>query len=291
VASAENSAGEHRRAHKLYQLSLVEPTDNVVAQVQYLSQSDRSLKYGINGLNLPSAVEARTWRAMTDEKWDDALKEAMEWQADEPFSGRPAMAVSYLAIIMGQPTTAALSAQAALCANADDQLLRNNLAVAYARLGRHAEAQVEFNKIRAPLQRGFPKFVFDATRGLMAYIGGNLELGRELYQLALRGASAQERPLVALSFVETEWDFVREARPSMREELQKIVNKIAVPAARLVARRLVHSPIEATQTGFATTKLVSTQEYARSVLAGDERGAQRMDDMAPKFPVVRDWRR
>jgi tetratricopeptide (TPR) repeat protein len=291
VASAENSAGEHRRAHKLYQLSLLEPTDNVVAQIQYLSQSDRSLKYGMNGLDLPSAVEARTWRAMTDESWDDALKQAMEWQADEPFSGRPAMAVSYLAIIMGKPSVAALSAQAALCANAEDQLLRNNLAVAYARLGRYADAQAEFNKIRPPLQRGFPQFVFDATKGLMAYIAGNLDLGREFYQLALRGASAQERPLVAMSFVETEWDFVPQARPSMREELKKILDKIAVPAARLVARRLMHNSIGADQTELGATKLVSTQEYARSLWAGDARGAEPGAGKTGALPAPRHNRR
>ncbi len=291
VASAENSAGEHRRAHKLYQLSLLEPTDNVVAQVQYLSQSDRSLKYGFNGLNLPSAVEARTWRAMTDERWDEALKEAMEWQADEPFSGRPATAVSYLAIMMGNPSVAATSAHTGLRANGDDQLLRNNLSVAYARLGRHADAQAEFNKIRGPLQRGFPKYVFDATKGLMAYIGGNLELGRELYQLALRGAPSGDRAMVALSFVETEWDFVPQARPSMREELKKILDKIAVPAARVVARRLVQSPLEAAHTEPGTTKLASAQEYARTLLVGDEQGAHRGVNTAPIFPAVRGKRR
>jgi tetratricopeptide (TPR) repeat protein len=290
VASAENSAGEHRRAHKLYQLSLLEPTDNVVAQVQYLTQTDRSLKYGINGLNLPSAVEARTWRAMTDERWDDALREAMEWQADEPFSGRPATAVSYLAIIAGNPAIAAISAQAGLRANTDDQLLRNNLAVAYARLGHYADAQREFQKIRGPLQRGYPKYVFDATRGLMEYILGDSELGRDLYQMAIRGAPPEDRPNVALSLVETEWDFAPESRQSMREQLKLVLDKIGNPAARAVARRLIRSPIEGARSDPNTTPLAVV--HAQSLLFGDDkRSDRRVPNAMPSLSVHRDKRR
>jgi tetratricopeptide (TPR) repeat protein len=244
VATAENAAGEHRRAHKLYQLSLQEPTDNVVAQIQYLSQSDRSLKYGNRGLDLPSAVEARTWQAMGQDQWDIALKEALGWQADEPFSSRPPTAVSYLAMIVGEPLLAASSAEAGLCANEGDQLLRNNLAVAYARAGRHEDALREFRKLRAPLQRGYPNYVFEATCGLMAYIAGDATRGRELYEAATRHAPVGDRPLVAISWVETEWTFEPTSRPPLLMELRQAIDKTISPAVRAVARRLVSAPPE-----------------------------------------------
>jgi tetratricopeptide (TPR) repeat protein len=270
VAAVENSIGEHRRAHKLYQLSLREPTDNVVAQVQYLSQSDLSLKYGLNGLNLPSAVEARTWRAMRDERWEDALRESMEWQADEPFSGRPATAASYLALIVGNPSIAALSAEAGLRANEDDQLLRNNLTVAYARAGRLDDAKREFKRIRGPLQRGYPKYVFDATRGLMAYMMGDSALGRELYEAALRGAPAQDRPNVALSMVETEWEFAPSARESIRAQLKLVFDKIGNPAARAVARRLIDSPITMGDHTSNSAMSIRGQVSAQSLISSPE---------------------
>lgn len=239
VATVESAAGEHRRAHKLYQLSLLEPTDNVVAQVQYLSQNDRSLKYGNRGLDLPSAVEARTWQAMGQDRWDIALKEAVAWHADEPFSSRPATAVSYLAMIVGDPLLAISSAEAGLRANEGDQLLRNNLAVAYARAGQHEHALREFLKIRGPLQRGYPRYVFDATRGLMAYIAGDAALGRELYETATRHAPIADRPLVAVSWVETEWTFAPTSRPALLVELKQAIDKTGSPPVRAVGRRLI----------------------------------------------------
>ncbi len=221
---------------------MIEPTDNVVAQFQYERHADSAKQLSKTGLELPSAVEGRTWKAIGEGNWGIAAIEALKWQADEPFSGRPATAASCAAIIVGDSALAVESAQAGIRANQGDQLLRNNLAVALARAGRFAEAQTEFSLIRKPLQRGYPQFVFEATQGLMQYGSGDRASGAKSYERAVRSAPPIDREIVLMSLVETEWQFEIENREKMRDELNKLGDRLTTPTGKMIARRLVQSP-------------------------------------------------
>jgi hypothetical protein len=242
VASTEKNAGAHGRSRKLYELALIEPTDNVVAQFQYERQADRAKQLSRTGLELPSAVEGRTWKAIGEGNWGLAVGEALKWQADEPFSGRPATAASCAAIIVGNAALAVESAQAGIRANQGDQLLRNNLAVALARAGSLSEAQTEFSLIRKPLQRGYPQFVFEATQGLMHYVSGDRASGAKSYEKAVRSATPIDREIVLMSWVETEWQFAAENREKMRDELKKLGDGLTTSTGKMIFRRLVQSP-------------------------------------------------
>jgi tetratricopeptide (TPR) repeat protein len=254
TAAAESDAGEHRRARKLYALSLEAPTDNVLAQVQYVSQAryiaqgDDSLRVERQALQVPSAVEARMLRAMMEERWSDASACAQGWQSDEPFSSRSAISASYIAMCVGDTSLAIGSARAGLTANPHDQLLRNNLVYALARAGQHAEAAREFSYIHEPLQASYPGFVYLATQGLLAFIGGNAERGLELYEEAARKAPAEARPSVAVSYAETAWDFLPAHRRELLAHINPQIAKIRDPAARQLARRLVQRPVQPSTT-------------------------------------------
>ena len=286
--------GEHHRAHKLYQLSLLEPlTDNVVAQIQYLSSKRSLSKYGMNGLDLPSArCEAHLAR-QTDENWDDALKQAMEWQADrhrflEGQLWRSPISRDY----HGQTIGSRLKRSGGSVANAEDQLLRNNLAVAYARLGCHADAKAEFNKIRPPLQRGSPSLSSMRRKGLMAYIAGNLDLGRGLSVGTSRrfrtGAPTRRNELCRDRMGLRATGSARDARGTEKDIGQNCHTRRALGGAQCDWCTILSA---SDQTELRATKLVSAQEYARSLWAGDARSAEPGAGTTGALPAPRRNRR
>lgn len=240
TANLESAAGAHRRARKLYDLALIQPTDNVVAHIQYLSQRDRSLSVPRDQLAVPHAMEARAWRAWMDARWQDALAEAIAWQLDEPFSSRPATTSSCIAVgILGNAELAILCAVEGLRCNEGDQLLRNNLVVALARAGRFQDASREFRKIREPLQAGYALPVYQATQGLMAFAGGDYAAGRQLYTSATQSNDPQLRALAAIHWLETEWIFFPDARARIAQQLAVTLPRIVEPATRAIAQRVI----------------------------------------------------
>ncbi len=90
--------GSHKRGRKLLQSSLIEPTDNVIAQAQWIA-TEKDLSFRVNPtiLKNPGTMEANYFRAMAESRWKDALDQASDWEIDEPFSSRPAVAGSFVA--------------------------------------------------------------------------------------------------------------------------------------------------------------------------------------------------
>ena len=94
----ELHAGNHKRGRKLLQLSLVDPTDNVIAQAQWAKQQDKSIIVLDKVLQRPGTMEANFFHAMAEARWADALAHVNAWEIDEPFSSRPAVSGSFLAL-------------------------------------------------------------------------------------------------------------------------------------------------------------------------------------------------
>jgi len=90
LCTMEAINGKMRTAKALGDQSLVEPAENAVAQTAWLSRN-----LGLN-VFMPSSVpqlssEAEAWSAQQSEKWPEALRAAIEWQTEQPFSRRPAL--------------------------------------------------------------------------------------------------------------------------------------------------------------------------------------------------------
>jgi len=248
AAILEDSAGTHRRAHKLYAVALVQPTDNVLAHVQYLAQEDQSLVVRYEQLAIPHAMEARALRAWSESRWEDALTEAIAWQLDEPCSSRPATMSSCIAGgILAHSKLGIRCANEGLRSNPDNQLLRNNLVVAYARAGDFAAAAREFRKIRTPLQEGYHPAVYEATSGLIAFGEGDHEAGRQRYTKAMQITGPEMRAFAAMNWLETEWIYCPSSRTAIRRELGRKLPRIRDPATRAIATRLLQQSAQAVE--------------------------------------------
>ena len=244
VATFESSTVDLKYARKLHRLSLIAPTDNVLAQVEWLRQRDPSIPQG-DSASTRGAMEANFWRTLLEGQWEPALKAVLQWQNDEPYSTRPAMAGSFLlSSILADFKGAEKFAEFGLRADPEDPLLMNNLVVAKARQFDLAEAALVFKKIR-PDNR-LNTFTYRATQGLMKYATGDEVGGAEDYQDSIRLASGAEAILmVRASWLDTQarWakaidqDLVKRVKADMAKLGSRVTRGVALASLIVVEAR------------------------------------------------------
>lgn len=193
LGTVEAEGGKIGRARKLFDVSAKLPNDNVKAQFQWLSGAHReALPNRQITLNGELDHEARAWAHQKAEDWQKAIDACWQWGADEPFSDRPYLLGSYIAIeALGDAGQAEKLARAGLLANADEVYLHNNLAVSLAYQGRLEDAQESWRAARRGAKASDVEDTLRATAGLLHYRRGDVEAGRREYVAAIRAARAK----------------------------------------------------------------------------------------------------
>jgi hypothetical protein len=244
VGTFESGNRDLKHARKLHRFSLIAPTDNVLAQVEWLRQRDSSLPQG-DTRSTRGAMEASFWNSLLVGNWDFALKAVYQWQNDEPYSTRPALAGSFLASsILGDFKVAEEFANFGLRADPGDCLLMNNLVVAKARHNELAVAAPIFAKIH-PDDR-LTTYTYQATRGLLKYATGDEAGGAEDYASAIKLASGEDMVLmVRASWLDTQarWaqainqDLFQRVNIDSAKPGHQVARGVALSALRLVGKR------------------------------------------------------
>jgi tetratricopeptide (TPR) repeat protein len=194
-----------RLGRKFIDQSLMEPTENAVAQAAWNSRNFGGML--INGSILRTSSEAKTWDTYRAGNWRRALGAAEAWLIDQPFSSRPALIASYLASVGTEDyDKAARLARNGLRANPGNQMLLNNLAYALAEKGELTEAGRVLNVVDADHLNSREVGIVTATRGLIAYREGNAPGGRALYLTAIDRLKESEpaRSLIAQLYLAIE---------------------------------------------------------------------------------------
>ncbi len=234
VGTFESSTVDLKYARKLHRFSLIAPTDNVLAQVEWLRQRDPSLPQA-NTASTRGAMEADYWHALLGCRWELALKAAFQWQNDEPYSTRPALAGSFLmSSILADFKVAEEFANFGLRADPKDRLLMNNLVVAKARQNDLAGATPIFKKIR-PDDR-LNTYTYRATQGLMKYATRDEAGGAEDYKDSIKLASATDAALmVRASWLDTQVRWAAAVDPELFQRVKSDAAKPGPQVARGVA--------------------------------------------------------
>ena len=197
LATVEMSEGNLTRARKLFRASLEAPNDNSVAQAGWAARRDAALGIADETLEVPRSFEARAWRDFMYDDWSSALQNCRQWFEDEPFSKRPVIVGSHIALVsLAEYDAAETLLSSALRANPGDSELLNNLAVALADQGRLEEAQSAFRRIETSELDDSWQVAAKATEGLLAFRGGDVVAGRLAYLEALEMASKRKLPQV-----------------------------------------------------------------------------------------------
>jgi hypothetical protein len=187
-------AGSHKLARKMFRSSLTQPTENAVAQAQWASRRDSSID--IPSEVTPNAFEAKAWEEQLAGRWNSTIDAVRLWQDLEPFSVRPAVMGSFVAVShLGDGAAGEAFSRKGLIANKGNSMLHNNLAVACAIQGKINEAQAEFALVK--YRHGTSEEVVNlATRGLIAMRSGSIEEGVRLYNQAMDLAIVLKSPVL-----------------------------------------------------------------------------------------------
>lgn len=209
LGTMELHAGAEKRARKLFRASLVDPTENAIAQGRWAAVKLHAFDETLAPF-LGRSAEARAWTYMHDGDWLMAIQESWSWLKVEPFSKRPCVHGSYVAsVALDDHARAAALARVGLEANPDDFNLKNNLVFALASQGQVIPARENFDSIEQSKLGDADLIPWRATLGLLEFRSGRPTEGRQHYLAAITAA----RHLGAADLEKLAWLFLA------REEL------------------------------------------------------------------------
>src|SRR5262249_41127381 len=96
VGTLEYKAGRRKDGKKHLSLSLLEPSENAIAQAGWVART-LSNDVQVPQKKMEISAEAAAWAAFEISDWNVALERSQEWQDDQPFSSRPAVQGSFIA--------------------------------------------------------------------------------------------------------------------------------------------------------------------------------------------------
>jgi Tfp pilus assembly protein PilF len=226
TGTVQLEAGSHKLARKMFRRSLMAPTENAVAQAQWASRRDPAID--ASHAVTANAFEALTWERLFSGEWNEAIKAAHDWQDLEPFSVRPAVMGSFVAVThLGEGAPAELFCRRGLIANRGNSLLHNNLAVALAIQGRVDDAAAELTNVRPP--ENLPERVINfATQGLIQMRRGNISEGSCLYEKSMELAiEAKSRLLWCKAAAHFALEYARYDKTDLLETVKLIETTFA----------------------------------------------------------------
>ncbi len=194
LATLEMNNGNRKRCRHYMNIALQKPNDNSLAQAEWIIHEDNNINVGLSFGDysyLQNKAEADSWCAYLKEEYLTALSIGVDWIADFPFDPNPIYFTAGIAYThLKQYDTAIDIINLGLRANPEDAGLLNNLAYCCALSGQVLDAEnildrVSLKTINIPNET---KVCLTATRGLVEYRKGNIEVGQFLYYKAINDA-------------------------------------------------------------------------------------------------------
>ena len=187
IATIECNFGNVKKSKKYINNALVEPNENILAQIQYLSNRNDML-FSPQQYEVPCRFEADAYNYFYSYRYKDVISEARKWLDFHPFSSRPAILSSFVNSTFFDEYEDAISIiDESLKISAGNSLLLNNKAFALAKSGRTEEAVDCIKSIQISGSDEFDdadKNTLKATLGLIEYKKGNPAEGYRLYKEA-----------------------------------------------------------------------------------------------------------
>ena len=177
-------AGKDKFARRSFEAAWPAASHNVVTHAEWVTRKHfPALEEKISG-KFKESLEALTFSEYFDHKIEGAAKAACQWASEEPYSRKSGLMVTYMLSLLGNYDLAARYARAALDTNPDDCTTRNNLVFVLLRSGNIGDAEKEHRDQAVPTNIK-DQICYIATKGLLHFKQGKLELGRELYAEAI----------------------------------------------------------------------------------------------------------
>jgi tetratricopeptide (TPR) repeat protein len=186
IGTIELQNGSLKKAKKLFQLSLLDPSENSVAQSIWAKRNIESLNIEEAIRKTPRIFEAQAYKAFLNMEWDAVIENCKSWLFEEPFSSRPAI-IGSIASSTGTEdfVSSEIFCRFALIANPTEHMLKNNLAFSLANLGKLDEAQAIIDEAFRNDLAIQTKIALTATEGLINFRKGIVQDGITKYIKAI----------------------------------------------------------------------------------------------------------
>ena len=195
LGNLELAKGSSRNARKLFEASLIKPTENSVAQSVWATRLLGSLEVDKAIQATPRTYEAHTWQSYFSSDWGRLIEFAGIWQADEPFSSRPAIFGSYTAAVCLEDFERSEQfCRIGLRANPTDYTLINNLAFSLAKQNKLVEAFDLIKNLSRPVPIISTEIALEATEALIHIRQGDIQIGKTKYLHAIELSQINSLP-------------------------------------------------------------------------------------------------
>ena len=188
MGTIEMKNGSASRAKMLMRQALRDPTENALAQVEWVAT-----RLGANisnivqlGERVPASFEAQARHFFIKKQFEDSLKASKMWGRFQQLSSQPIIFSSFIAsVCLDDDAEAIRIIESAMPAHKNVPLLTNNYACSLARRGEVPAAAKALQKVNFRDLSEREKFTFCATQGLISFRSGDVEQGRKLYSTAV----------------------------------------------------------------------------------------------------------
>jgi len=267
MGTLEASHGNTRKAKRHLRNSLIDPTDNSLAQATWLSENGNGLALQIpeDDYDIERSFEARAYRAFAAREWKDSLGSSLQWIKDQPFSSRAARSAAFLAnSIFQDHDLAETIIKFGQISNPDDPGFRVGLAYAHARRDRLDDAVDELKKVSPIHNEDWLPAALDANYGLISYRRGQVAEGRQLYALATRKADKLEDKRTKLAAL-TNWaleemKYSREMAQLIILEAQEAAKRATGPDVSFVMERVIKAFLASKETPKSETEVPNVEK-------------------------------
>ena len=191
IATVMVEGGGNKLARKMFQQSIVEPTENSLAQFVWASRADEVLRHQVNvSVGHDQAFEATAWLEFYSGHWQESLEHTSKWMDIERFSVAPYVHGSYVSSVIGDYERVISIAKLGLACNRQDAMLLNNKAYGEISLGNMELASQTLVLAKRFANTPEEKFAVDVTEGFKEMRFGSVSDGVERYKEAIRVTKA-----------------------------------------------------------------------------------------------------
>jgi len=237
IGSLEYNEGSFKKAKQLLQISMRQPNDNSLAQMEWLSRNEPRLQidpFSFN--NVINPFEAYAFDNFENGQWKDAFYNCIKWFLDIPFSKRPIILGSFIAgsLLKDKPAAIALC-EVGLQANPRNPTLLNNIIYDFATSDNIEKCYSYIDQLKeidlSSLTKE-SKICIQATLGLVAIRDNDFENGNMLYKLSIENAGKIKNDyLKNLSIVNFTRELILKNLPE-KEKYKEIVKEMEVDKNR-----------------------------------------------------------
>ncbi|HVF60966.1 MAG TPA: hypothetical protein VNJ70_14260 [Thermoanaerobaculia bacterium] len=255
IGTLEHEHGDRRGMRRLFSIALEDPTENTLAQANWMARHVRSFERPRDQHEVPRAYEANAWEAVQEGRYSDALDLSWKWLLDEPFSTRPAFFGSWVAATaLEKLETAIKFMQVIEVAHPTDPRVLTQLIFCNAALGRLSLAEELLAKLPLAISShpdAGPAYEWEiltsADLGLIAYRRGQPETARLHYRNAIAIAQSRDsKEAAAVAMIYQAREEIRAGTAESTQFLQAAAKVLDVftPSIRPAYEALLYSAVQ-----------------------------------------------